>query len=81
MLALMEMVVNGVSVRKVARIMEEPSRTEFLKSMVSRLYESLDFRMRAFNERCFPFVLTDALYVKAREDEVVVSEAVLLVCG
>lgn len=83
-LALMEMVVNGVSTRKVAKITEELCGTAFSKSTVSRLCATLDARVRAFNERplgCFPFLLIDALYVKVREDERIVSKAGLLVSG
>ena len=83
-LALMEMVVNGVSTRKVSKITEELCGTLFSKSTVSRLCAALDARVRAFNERPvgrFPFLLIDALYVKAREDERIVSKAGLLVSG
>jgi len=41
-LALMEMVVNGVSTRKVAQITEELCGTEFSKSTVSELCKRLD---------------------------------------
>jgi putative transposase len=41
-LAFMEMVVNGVSTRKVARITEELCGTEFFKSTVSDLCKQLD---------------------------------------
>lgn len=83
-LALMEMVVNGVSTRKVSKITEELCGASFSKSMVSRLCAALDARVRAFNERPlgrFPFLLIDALYVKAREDDRIVSKAGLLVSG
>ena len=83
-LALMEMVVNGVSTRKVARITEELCGTSFSKSTVSRLCTALDARVRAWSERPlgrFPFLLIDALYVKVREEERVVTKAALLVSG
>lgn len=83
-LSLMEMVVNGVSGRKVSKITEELCGTTFSKSTVSRLCGALDARVRAFNDRplgSFPFVLIDALYIKAREDERIVSKAALLVSG
>lgn len=83
-LALMEMVVNGVSTRKVARITEELCGASFSKSTVSRLCAALDARVRAWNERPlgrFPFLLIDALYVKVREEERIVSKAALLVSG
>lgn len=50
-LALMEMVVNGVSTRKVAAITEELCGVTFSKSTVSALSANLDERVHAFNER------------------------------
>src|SRR5689334_20221877 len=72
-LALMEMVVNGVSTRKVAAITEELCGTSFAKSTVSELCKGLDPLVAAWNERelggtRFPFVLVDALVVKVREN-------------
>ncbi len=84
-LAMLEMVVQGVSTRKVATITEELCGTEVSKSCVSRLCEALDARLTAFNERRlegkFPFVLIDAMYIKVRQDERVQSKAVLIACG
>ena len=50
-LARMEMVVQGVSTRKVAAIIEELCGTSFSKSTVSSLCAELDVRVRACNER------------------------------
>lgn len=83
-LSLMEMVVNGVSTRKVARITEELCGNSFSKSTVSQLCTALDARVRAFNERplgSFPLVLIDAMYFKARDGDAVVSKAALIVSG
>src|SRR5690242_21457507 len=71
-LTLMEMVVNGVSTRKVAAITEELCGREFTKSTVSDLCKGLDPVVHAWNERelghqCFPFLLVDALVLKVRE--------------
>jgi putative transposase len=73
-LALMEMVVNGVSTRKVTAITEELGGTSFSKSTVSALCARRDPVVAAWNERplgeqAFPFVLADALVVKVREQE------------
>ena len=81
---MMELVVNGVSTRKVTRITEELCGATFSKSTVSQLCTALDARVRAFNERrlgAFPFVLVDAMYLKARDGEVVASKAALIVSG
>lgn len=84
-LALMEMVVNGVSTRKVSAITEELCGASFSKSTVSALCAGLEPRVRAFNERRlegeYPFVLVDALFIKSREADRVVSRAVLIVSG
>jgi len=83
-LSLMEMVVNGVSTRKVTRITEELCGVSFSKSSVSQLCTALDARVRAFNERplgAFPLVLVDAMYLKVRSNDAVVSKAALVISG
>lgn len=85
-LALMEMVVNGVSTRKVTHITEELCGVSFSKSMVSTLCTGLDARVSAFNERrldehSYPFVLVDALFFKSRTEDRVVSRAALTISG
>ncbi len=61
----MEMVVQGVSTRKVAQITEELCGTELSKSTVSTLCKRLDAIVQAWYERqlkehCYPFLLVDA---------------------
>lgn len=84
-LALMEMVVQGVSTRKVSAITEELCGASFSKSTVSALCAGLDVRVRAFNERPLagesPFILVDALFLKSREDERVVQRAAPILSG
>ena len=85
-LTLMEMVVNGVSTRKVARITEELCGREFAKSTVSDLCKSLDPLVEAWNGRDlsgtrYPFVLVDALVIKVRESDRVRSRSALLATG
>jgi putative transposase len=85
-LALMEMVVNGVSTRKVSNITEELCGVSFSKSTVSQLCTGLDARVRAFNERRFdgesyPFIMVDAMFIKCREGDRVVSRAALTISG
>ena len=67
----MEMVVNGVSTRKVSHIVEELCERQIFKSTVSKLSKGLSeevnqFKNRPLGEYCY--VITDALYVKVRED-------------
>lgn len=84
-LALMEMVVKGVSTRKVSAITEELCGASFSKSAVSALSVELDARVRAFNERrlgaSYPFLIVDALFIKSRAQDRVVSRAALVVSG
>jgi transposase-like protein len=85
-LTLMEMVVNGVSTRKVARITEELCGTSFAKSTVSDLCKRLDPVVTAWNERDLsgqriPFLLVDALVVKVREGGRVRGVSALVATG
>ncbi|WP_126429726.1 IS256 family transposase [Brevibacillus marinus] len=85
-LALMEMVVNGVSTRKVSQITEELCGTEFAKSTVSDLCKRLDPIVTAWNNRnlresFYPFLIVDALVLKVREEGRVRSRGVMLAYG
>jgi putative transposase len=84
-LALMEMVVKGVSTRKVSAITEELCGVSFSKSTVSELCVGLDVRVRVFNERRlegeYPFVMVDALFIKSRQGDRVVKRAALIASG
>ena len=85
-LALMEMVVNGVSTRKVTNITEELCGVSFSKSTVSQLCVGLDARIKAFNERrldehSYPFIMVDAMFFKSRDNDRVVSRAALTISG
>jgi transposase-like protein len=84
--AMMEMVVNGVSTRKVTRITEELCGVSFSKSMVSSLCGKWDLAVEAWNERdlgkeTFPFVQLDGLYIKVREDGRVQSKCCCIAIG
>ena len=80
-----EMVVCGVSTRKIARVMEELCGTSYSKSAVSKLYKSLDAEAKTFRNRpltdSYPFVTVDATYFKVREDHRVISKAFLIAVG
>jgi putative transposase len=85
-LTLMEMVVNGVSTRKVATITEELCGREFAKSTVSDLCKALDPLVEAWNGRDlsgtrYPFVVVDALVLKVRESGRVRVRSALLATG
>ncbi|WP_028988449.1 IS256 family transposase [Thermicanus aegyptius] len=86
LLAMMEMVINGVSTRKVAAITEELCGEEFSKSTVSELCKRLDPVVQGWNERSlkdkeYPFVIVDAMVLKIREDGRVRSRAALIATG
>lgn len=85
-LTLMELVVHGVSTRKVAKVTEELCGTEFSKSTVSELCKQLDPIVSAWNNRplheiAYPFLTVDAMYVKVREDGRVRSRGVFIGYG
>ena len=85
-LALMEMVLNGVSTRKGATITEELCGTRFSRSTVRQLCTALDVRVQAWNERsldaqAYPCVIVDALVGKVRRDHAVRATSVLIVSG
>lgn len=85
-LALMEMVVNGVSTRKVENITYELCGATFSKSTISELCQGLDPTINAWNSRPlseteYPFLIVDALVIKVREDQRVRPRSVLLAIG
>jgi len=84
-LALMEMVVQGVSTRKVTRITEQLCGTSFSKSTVSALCADLDARVEAWNERRlearYRFLIVDAIGVKVRRDRAVRATSLLVAVG
>jgi putative transposase len=81
----MEMVINGVSTRKVAKITEELCGTEFSKSTVSELCKRLDPLVKAWNERplkeAYPFVMVDAIVLKVRKNGQVRPQSALIAIG
>jgi transposase-like protein len=85
-LSMMEMVINGVSTRKVTKIVEELCGKKVSKSFVSELSKSLDpivndFRNRPLNVYHFDYLFVDAMYIKVREDNKVVPKAVYIACA
>ena len=85
-LALMEMVLNGVSTRKVTQVTEELCGAEFSKSTVSELCKQLDpvvkeWASRPLKDKTYPFLAVDALYIKVREGGRVRSRGVMIATG
>lgn len=85
-LAMMEMVLQGVSTRRVEKVTEDLCGERFSKSTVSRLCTHLEARVRAWNDRrldgrAFPFLIVDALVIKVRTDDRVVPMSALIASG
>lgn len=82
-LSLLEMVVNGVSTRKVDKIVSQLCGEHVSKSFVSSLTEKLDpvvneWAHRPLNTVYYPYLFVDAMYIKVREHHKVVSKAVYI---
>ena len=77
-----EMVVNGVSTRKVSQVMETLCDKSFSKSTVSEACKELDEKVREFRERPLsgehPFLTIDATYFPVREKSRVISKAFMI---
>ena len=84
-LAMIEMVINGVSTRKIEAVTQELCGSSFSKSTVSKLCQSLDPIVEAFRNRklskSYPFVIADAIYLKIREEGRVRSNALMIAIG
>ena len=83
--AMLEMYIQGVSTRKVSKIVEELCGTQVSKSFVRSLTSQLDEHVHAFLEKKFilpyPFIFRDVLSIKVRENHRVLSKAFHLVVG
>jgi len=82
MAGIAEMVINGVSTRKVDAVAQALFGTSISKSQVSRVLKMLDPVVEEFRQRplCewYPFLIVDAMYIKVRESDKVVSKALYL---
>jgi putative transposase len=86
MLAIAEMYVQGVSTRKVKKIVEELCGLEISKSQVSNLAKGLDEEIRVWRSRMlegkrYPYLVMDARYEWIRHNNAVVKKGVLIVTG
>jgi len=66
---MMEMVVQGISTRNIKKVTEELCGESFSKSTVSEICKD------------YPFIIVDAIYLKAREDHRVKSKALFIAIG
>ncbi len=82
-ISMLEMVINGVSTRKVTNIVEQLCGENISKSFVSSLTQKLDpivneWANRPLNVMYYPYLFVDAMYIKVREHSRVVSKAVYI---
>ena len=83
-LSMAEMYVQGVSTRKVSRIMETLCGFEVSSTQVSQASQQLDGELRSWRERALgnmPYLILDARYEKVRHGGSVISCAVLIAVG
>ncbi|MGH7750515.1 MAG: transposase, partial [Candidatus Dormibacteria bacterium] len=80
-----EAYIQGVSTRSVDDLVKAMGMSGVSKSQVSRLCEDIDVRVKAFLDRPiegeWPYVWVDATYVKARQNNRIVSVAVIIAIG
>ena len=78
----MEAYVNGVSTRKVDRLVEQLGHPGMTKDRVCRLCRELDEQVEAFRTRplegAYPYLWLDAKHVKVRDRGRVVSKALVV---
>lgn len=80
---MVQMVIAGVSTRKVSKVVETLCGETISKSTVSQLCKKLDTDIKKFKEQpldCLdaPFLMIDATYFKVREDHRIVSKAFMV---
>jgi len=82
---LMQMVIEGVSTRRVKDITTELCGREFSRQTVSNLTENLDEQVAAWAERPlqeeYPFLLADAMQLNVRRQGAVRSTTAMIVVG
>ena len=84
LLAIAEMYVQGVSTRRVKKIVEELCGLEISSTQVSRAATELDVLLEAWRTRDlgrYRYILLDAQYEKVRQGGQVLDAAVLIACG
>lgn len=84
LLAIAEMYVQGVSTRRVKKIVEELCGMDVSSTQVSRAAAELDDMLEAWRCRdlgCYRYLVIDAQYEKVRQGGQVLDAAVLIACG
>lgn len=81
---LMQMVLQGVSTRRIKKITTELCGREFSRQTVSNLTEGLSEQVEAWSERSlrrYPFLVADAMQLKVRRQGAVRSTTAMIVVG
>lgn len=84
LLAIAEMYVQGVSTRRVKKIVEELCGMDVSSTQVSRAAAELDELLEAWRSRdlgAYNYIVLDARYEKVRQGGQVLDAAVLIACG
>jgi putative transposase len=86
LLCMVEMVIAGVSTRKVSAVVEELCGEDVSKSTVSALCQRLDpqvaaWRQRDLSQTLYAFVIVDALVIRVRKDGQVKPQSLLVATG
>jgi len=81
-----EMVMNGVSTRKVSNVLEEMCGFEVSAGTVSKTMQEMDeeinrFLNRPLADKNYPYLIVDARYENVRSNNVIVKKAFLIVAG
>jgi len=82
-LMMIESVVNGVSTRKVTKLVEALAGKQVSKSLVSNIIKKLDPEIKEWSERSltkhtYQYLYVDAMIIKVRENKKIVSKSVYI---
>jgi putative transposase len=84
-LTMVDMYLNGISTRKVGKVVEELCGYSISKSQVSTLAKDLDETLTLWRERQlakeYPYMVVDARYERIRSNNRVISKAFMIVIG
>ena len=83
---MLEMYVQGVSTRKVSKVVENMCGKTYSKSFVSSLTKELDEEVKLWRNSDlsmikYPYIIVDVVYIKVRENKRVVSKACHIAIG
>ena len=80
-----EMVICGVSTRKIAKVIDSLCGETISKSAVSNICKQLEDEVKEFQERPltepYPFLTVDATYFKVRENHKIISKPLFIAYG